>query len=68
MLAVPRFSFASHSIVLVHHHLDRYLHSCVTRPPRQLVRGGGNGNGGRANGAGAGRGIQGKGKGKGKGK
>ena len=35
--------FASHSIVIVHHHLDNALHSCAVRPPRVLVRGGGRG-------------------------
>jgi tRNA pseudouridine-54 N-methylase len=44
--------FASHSIVLVHHYLDRTLHSCAVRPPRVLVRGGGGG--GRARGRGRG--------------
>ena len=38
--------FASHSIVIVHHYLDRVLHSCATRPPRTLARGGGGGGGG----------------------
>ena len=33
--------FASHAIVLVHHYLDRALHSCAVKPPRELVRGGG---------------------------
>ena len=47
--------FASHSIVLVHHYLDRLLHSCLVRPPRMLVRGGGQGASGR------GRGGKGKG-------
>ena len=42
--------FASHSIVLVHHYLDRALHSCLVKAPRQLVRGGGKGGGGRGKG------------------
>ena len=44
--------FASHSIVLVHHYLDRHLHSCLVRPPRVLVRGGGRGGQGRGRGRG----------------
>lgn len=47
--------FASHSIVLVHHYLDRYLHSCHVRPPRVLVRG--------AGGGGRGAGTRGRGRG-----
>ena len=54
--------FASHSIVLVHHYLDRALHSCFVRPPRLLVRGGGGGRGGHSPGRGRGRaGQRGKG-------
>ena len=50
--------FASHSIVLVHHYLDRALHSCQVRPPRMLVRGGGRG----VKGGGRGRGSPGRGR------
>ena len=50
--------FASHAIVLVHHYLDRHLHSCLIRPPREYARGGGRGGGserGRGKGGGRGR-------------
>jgi hypothetical protein len=68
---------ASHAIVLVHHYLDRNLHSCQLPPSRNYSRGGGqnaragHGGGGRGRGKGKGKGAggaMGKGKGKGKGK
>ena len=52
--------FASHAIVLVHHYLDRALHSCLVRPPRVLARGGAGGASGKG-----GRGGGGRGRGKG---
>ena len=29
--------FASHTIVIMHHYLDKILHSCVVKPPRQYA-------------------------------
>ena len=37
--------FASHAIVLVHHYLDRLLHSCELPPPRAYARSSGKGKG-----------------------
>jgi hypothetical protein len=54
----PDVLFASHAIVLVHHYLDNYLHSCHVRPPREYTRGGGQG---RGCGRGGGRGRDAKG-------
>ncbi|KAL1523241.1 hypothetical protein AB1Y20_018192 [Prymnesium parvum] len=54
--------FASHAIVIVHHYLDRLLHSCRMPPPRIYARGGGSKGKGSAGRSGRGSYARGRGK------